>query len=227
MTRFILALPRGSGGVLCIKNSFSEAILKSGYTELFGSARMNINYSGRQIELTESLKLYIKDKISRLEKYYDGIRRADVVLTVEKNRSIEDSQRVEVTLYLNGSLIRSEEASISMYSSIDLVVEKLERRIRKFKTKIAKRVRRDQRKHAEAVAEAEAVVPEPEAEDEGVDARIVREKAVPLVAMTADEAALEMELLGHDFHLFKSLNEQISVVYRRKDGNYGLLSVTG
>jgi putative sigma-54 modulation protein len=186
---------------------------------------MNINYNGRHIELTESLKLYIRDKISRLQKFHDGIRRADVVLTVEKNRSIEDSQRVEVTLFLNGSLIRSEEASISMYSSIDLVVEKLERRIKKFKTKIAKRVRRDQRKHAEVIASE--LPPElPVEEEEPAEAQIVREKAVPLVSMTPDEAALEMELLGHDFHLFKSLDEQISVVYRRKDGNYGLLSVT-
>ncbi|HDS31177.1 MAG TPA: ribosome-associated translation inhibitor RaiA, partial [Firmicutes bacterium] len=97
---------------------------------------MDITIRGKNIELTPALKDYIEEKVGRLEKYYDAINSVDVALTVERNRSIENTQRAEVTVFMNGNVIRGEESSISMYSSIDIVVDKLERQLKKYKTKL-------------------------------------------------------------------------------------------
>ncbi len=185
---------------------------------------MEIAIRGKNIELTPALKDYIEDKIGRLEKYFESIISVDVTLTVEKNRSIERTQRAEVTMHVNGNIIRAEESSVSMYSSVDIVVEKLERQLKKYKSKIYSsmkyrgRARKSKGIPAEVGAEAEGGNGEIE------EAYIARTKQVMLRPMTPSEAALQMELLGHDFHLF--LNPEsggVNLVYRRKDGNYGLI----
>jgi len=184
-------------------------------------AEMDISIRGRNIELTPALKDYIGDKVGRLEKYFDNIKAVDVALTVERNRSIEKTQRAEVTMHVNGTVIRAEEASVSMYSSVDIVVEKLERQLKKYKSKIYKSMRekRGSRKSKEVQYEAT-----PEVESSNGEPVIARTKRVALRMMTPEEAALQMELLGHDFHLFLDPDQGgVNLVYRRRDGNYGLL----
>ncbi len=183
---------------------------------------MDITIRGKNIELTHALKDYIEEKVGKLDRYFDSINSVDVALAVEKNRSIENTQRAEVTVFVNGSVIRGEEASVSMYSSVDIVVDKLERQLKKYKSKLynSMRDRRSGKKDAEVFAEA-AVVDD---EDIGDNPYIARTKQVILRPMTPTEAALQMELLGHDFHLFLNPDSGgVNLVYRRRDGNYGLL----
>jgi putative sigma-54 modulation protein len=186
---------------------------------------MEIAIRGKNVELSDSLKEYIDEKVGRLQKYLDSILAIDVTLTVEKNRSIENTQRAEVTVHVNGNVIRAEESTVSMYSSIDIVVEKLERQLKRYKSKIYNSMR-DRKRSSKEIG----LVPEPEyagGNGEAVDHSepyIARTKEVVLRPMTPSEATLQMELLGHDFHLF--LNPEsgnVNLVYRRKDGNYGLI----
>ncbi len=183
---------------------------------------MDISIRGKNIELTPALKDYIGEKVERLERYFDSINSVDVALTVERNKSIEKTQRAEVTMRVNGTVIRAEEASVSMYSSVDIVVEKLERQLKKYKSKIYKSMR-DRRGAKKGKGVPIEAVPVEERVEEP-EAYIARTKHVTLRPMTATEAALQMELLGHDFHLFLDPdNGSVNVVYRRRDGNYGLI----
>jgi putative sigma-54 modulation protein len=183
---------------------------------------MEIKIRGKNVELTPALKGYIEEKIGRLNKYFDQVKEVDVALTVERHKSIENTQKAEVTVFVNGSVIRGEEASVSMYSSVDIVVEKLERQLKRYKSKIysSMRVRTTggKKEHGQPLpVEAE----EAAVEGEGV---IARTKTVTLRPMTPSEATLQMELLGHDFHLFLNPEDgNVNLVYRRRDGNYGLL----
>lgn len=185
---------------------------------------MEIAIRGKNIELTEALKDYIDDKVGKLEKYFDSINGVDVTLTVEKNRSIENMQRAEVTMHVSGTVIRAEEATVSMYSSIDIVVEKLERQLKKYKSKIYNSMRNRGRA---GKIKGMPVIPESAkggGNGESDEPYIARTKEIILRPMTPSEATLQMELLGHDFHLF--LNPEsgnVNLVYKRKDGNYGLL----
>jgi len=184
---------------------------------------MEIAIRGKNIDLTTALKDYIDDKVGRLDRYFDSINAVDVTLTVEKNRSIERTQRAEVTVHVNGTVIRAEEASVSMYSSVDIVVDKLERQLKKYKSKIYNSMRDRGRKGKEKGIPIVADVAVIEGEDltEGI---IARTKEIRLRPMTPTEAALQMELLGHDFHMFLDPDSgSVNLVYRRRDGNYGLL----
>ncbi|HEX9746259.1 MAG TPA: ribosome-associated translation inhibitor RaiA [bacterium] len=186
---------------------------------------MDIKVRGKNIELTPAIKDYIFEKIGKLEKYFDQINSVDVALTVEKNRAIEKTQRAEVTMFVNGSVIRGEESSVSMYSSVDIVVEKLERQLKKYKSKIynSSRDRRGRGKEQTALLEAEPEIDGMHAEDVQVP-NIARTKTVTLRPMTPTEATLQMEMLGHDFHLFLDPETgSVNLVYRRQDGDYGLL----
>jgi len=183
---------------------------------------MEIAIRGKNIELTPALKDYIDDKVGRLDKYFDSINAVDVTLTVEKNRSIERTQRAEVTMHVNGTVIRAEEASVSMYSSVDIVVEKLERQLKKYKSKIYNSMRSRGRKGKE---KGTPIVPDVAVVDDEMDeGHIARTKEIQLRPMSPSEATLQMELLGHDFHLFLNPDSGgVNLVYRRHDGNYGLL----
>jgi len=173
---------------------------------------MNVQVRGRNIEVTDALKDYVVKRVGKLDKYIDNLGDAQVTLTVEK-----ESHRVEVTIPLNGMLLRGEESTTDMYTSIDLVVEKLEKQISKFKGKLQKRGIRfvgDQRLAAAA----------PEAAPEADGPKVVRTKRFAIKPMPVDEAILQMNLLGHNFFVFSNAEtEQVNVVYRRKDGNYGLI----
>jgi len=181
---------------------------------------MKLVIKGNNIKVTDSLREYIEEKIGRLAKYYDRITKAEVELLYQDNKSAEETQRVEVTLSANGTYFRCEEASISMYASIDIVSEKLERQLHRYKQKLVSRGRgkKDNAAMLEADVEfAKDIIPERESE-------IVKVKRFPVKPMTANEACLQMEMLNHNFYVFLNAEtDQINVVYTRTDGDFGLI----
>jgi len=173
---------------------------------------LQVQVRGRNMEVTNALKEYVQKRVSKLERYLDGIAEAQVTLTVEKG-----SHRVEVTIPINSMLLRGEETTQDMYASIDLVIEKLEKQIRKYKGKLFKRLGK-----AAAEGAGEAAAPVNQAPENGP--QVVRTKRFAIKPMPVDEAILQMNLLGHSFFVFTNAEtEQVNVLYRRKDGNYGLI----
>jgi putative sigma-54 modulation protein len=172
---------------------------------------MRTTVSGKNIDITNALKERVEKKLSNFERYFGPDTEAHATLSVEKNRHI-----IEVTIPFNGVILRGEEATGDMYTSIDNVVEKLERQMRRQKTKLEKRIK-DGNIRFENWA-----VPSSELEDEEV--KIVRTKRFAMKPMPVEEAVLQMELLGHSFFVFSNADtEEVNVVYKRKDGNYGLI----
>lgn len=176
---------------------------------------MQVQVRGRNMEVTNALKDYVEKRVSKLERYLDGIAEAQVTLTVEKG-----SHRVEVTIPINSMLLRGEESTQDMYASIDLVVEKLEKQIRKYKGRLFKRLGKAA---GEGPGEA-AGAPSPAEPALENGPRVVRTKRFAIKPMPVDEAILQMNLLGHSFFVFTNAEtEQVNVLYKRKDGNYGLI----
>ena len=177
---------------------------------------MKFDIRGRNIDITEALKDYTTKRLSKLEKYIDDVKEAQVALSVEG-----DDHKVEVTIPLNGMLLRGEEATDDMYTSIDMVVEKLEKQIEKYKTRLYKNYRGAGLKQAMA----EEARKELEASNSQVDSfKIVRTKRFALKPMDEEEAIMQMNLLGHNFFVFyNAVSDEVNVVYKRKDGHYGLI----
>ncbi|SFI64792.1 ribosome hibernation-promoting factor, HPF/YfiA family [Thermoflavimicrobium dichotomicum] len=182
---------------------------------------MNYVIRGNNLEVTDALREFIEKKLSRLEKYFEKPTDAHVALSVQK-----DHHKVEVTIPYPGLLVRAEEVSDDMYVSVDLVIEKLERQIRKYKTKVNRKLRQDgslrslQKENAFSIQSvATATV-----EQEESDFEIVRRKQFELKPMDTEEAILQMDLLGHNFFVFiNAETDQVNVIYKRKDGKYGLI----
>ena len=169
---------------------------------------MNIIVNGRHLEVTPALKSYAEKKIQRFDRYLSNISEAVVTLTVEKYR-----HKVEVLLKVNGVLIQAEGITGDVYSSIDGVAEKLERQIKKYKEKLVS--------HRKAEGKAGSAVTEAIPAEVG---RIIKNKRFELKPMSPDEAVMQMELLDKDFFVFTNDNSgSINVIYRRKDGNFGLI----
>jgi putative sigma-54 modulation protein len=182
---------------------------------------MEVTVKGRNISVTEALERYAFEKVVRVRKFFDdehSVSRAEVELIHERNPSISEREVAEATLFINGAVLKAREASEDMYASIDRMSDKLERQVRRY------RGRQIDRWHGQLknpVSEPEPFVPE---EEEEVEAKIVRTKQFQMKPMSAEEAVLQMELLGHDFFVFTSADTgDINVVYRRRDGNYGLI----
>lgn len=174
---------------------------------------MKFEFRGKNIEVTQALKDYAEKRLSKLERYIEDVRTAQVTFSIEGEK-----HKVEVTIPLNGIILRGEEATDDMYSSIDAVQEKLERQIDKYKTKLYK--------HHKGIGFKQAVVEEikNEAAKDEEGFRIVRTKRFALKPMDAEEAIMQMNLLGHNFFVFfNAETEEVNVVYRRNDGNYGLI----
>jgi putative sigma-54 modulation protein len=169
---------------------------------------MKFTIVGKNISLTDALKDTVERKLGKLDKYLNPGAEVHATLSVQKNRQI-----IEVTIPSNGMLLRGEEATEDMYSAIDNVVEKLERQIRKHKTKLEKRM------HESALRFSDITPIESDNEP-----KIVRTKKFAFKPMDAEEAVLQMDLLGHNFFVFmNSDTSEVNVVYKRKDGNYGLI----
>ncbi len=171
---------------------------------------------GKNIEITPALRDYVEKRVGKVTRYFDKVGEITVLLTVSKGRHI-----VEVTVPVQGGvLLRGEEATMDMYTSIDLVVEKLERQIHKQKTKLAKRFREGGFR-AEAAA---AAGPALSRVDEAAEYPVVKTKRFAIKPMDTQEAIMQMNLVNHDFFVFRdSTTEEVNVVYRRTDGNYGLI----
>lgn len=183
---------------------------------------MNLTVKGRNLVITEAISLYAEEKIGRLGKYLADQSRCEVELWTEKNPSISDNQVVEATIFTKGPIIRAREASPDIYASIDLVFAKLERQVKKYRGKL---LSRSQGVHKEAFVSAGFNIPE-EAEviEEAPMPRIVKTKQFMVKPMSPEEAALQLELVGHDFFVFtNSESQETAVVYRRRDGHYGLI----
>ena len=180
---------------------------------------MNLIIKGKQIEVTDSVDNYIRKKMNKLEKYFDQILEAVATISVEKNRHI-----FEVTLQAKKSIIRAEEESDSIFNSIDRVVERLERQIIKYKEKLYSKYGGEYNREKVAdVSEIETINTGAIAEAEQ-ERKIVRTKRFVIKPMSPEEAGLQMELLGHNFYVFSNEETaQLNVIYKRKDGNFGLI----
>ena len=176
---------------------------------------MQITLRGKNIDLTDALRDYVEKRLGKFDKYFQQPLVAQVTLSVERDRHI-----VEITIPVNDIVLRGEEATGDMYSSIDLVVEKIERQVHKYKTRINRKLRETGGKGlGELILEAAS-----NNNNEAEDQRVVKTKRFPLKPMIVDEAIMQMNLVGHDFFVFANADtDEINVVYRRKDGDYGLL----
>lgn len=181
---------------------------------------INLSVSGKNVQVTPALREHSERRISKLQRYFDDGRplRADVVMSTEREHHI-----AEVTIQVGSLLVRGVAKTDDMYVSIDSAVDRIARQIRKYKTRINRKLQEGP-KTSQAVAQAvaEAQVDQQEAETE--EPRVVRVKRFAFKPMTVDEAILQMELLGHDFFVFTdAATEEVNVLYRRRDGNYGLI----
>jgi putative sigma-54 modulation protein len=177
---------------------------------------MDFAVRGVNIEITNALQEYVERKIGRIEKYFDAPINSEVTVTLSV---LKDKHNVEVMIPLNGVILRAEEKSEDMYASIDKVEEKLERQIRKHKTKINRKYRQN---GGIKTLFNENVATLPMTEED--DMEIVRTKRFNFKPMDVDEAILQMDLLGHNFFVFSnSVSNEMNVVYKRHDGKYGLI----
>ncbi len=185
---------------------------------------MKIMTYGKNIDVTPALKRYVEEKLSKIEKYFEEEPiEAQVTMEVEKERHI-----VEVTAFVNGIILRGEEKTDDMYASIDGVIEKLERQIHKYKTKIHKKLieRKQEYKQEYKEERTEELLNGLEMEDE-FEPEIVRTKKFAIKPMDVKEAVMQMDLLNHDFFVFSNADtDEVNVVYKRNDGNYGLIEPT-
>ena len=176
---------------------------------------MKYNIHGSKVKVTPSIKSYIEEKLGKLDKYFenpDSIT-SNVVVRI---RGLE--QIVEVTIPVKGITIRNEEANSDLYAAIDLVVDKLERQIRKNKTRIKKKVKVEVTDFG--------FIDFKVSKEESDTNKIVKRKTIDNKPMSEEEAILQMNLLGHEFFVFENIDSHTtSVLYRRKDGNYGIIDL--
>lgn len=171
---------------------------------------MKFNIHGKNIEITDSIEAYIEEKVGKLHKYFG--QPDDMVANIlVKVKGLD--QKIEVTIPTKNVILRAEEASKDLYAAIDLVSEKLERQIRKSKTKMQKH--RQKERYMDFSMDYDV-------SDE--DNKIVKRKLLDLVPMSEEDAIVQMEMLGHDFFVFKNSDlEEICVLYKRKDNDFGML----
>lgn len=172
---------------------------------------MKIAIRGKNIEITEGLRDYVEKKLSKLTRYFELIQEAQVTALTGRGGYI-----VEVTIPLNSFILRAEEMSNdNLYTAVDLVAEKLEKQIQKHRTRLYRRFRNQGLKNLITVMGEENTVEAP---------AVVRTKRFAIKPMPVEEAILQMSLLGHDFYVFSNAEtDQVNVLYRRKDGNFGLI----
>lgn len=175
---------------------------------------MKLNIRGSKLEVTEAIKNYLESKIAKLDKYFEEPEEITANVVV-KTRGID--QIAEITIPIKKAILRAEESNRDLYASIDFAVDKLERQIRKNKTRIKQKANKE---NLDVFIDFE--VEENEIEEQ----TIVKRKTVDMKPMSEEEAILQMNLLGHEFFIFKDADtETDAVLYKRKDGNYGILEM--
>jgi putative sigma-54 modulation protein len=171
---------------------------------------MNFIITGRNIEVTSGLREAVEDKLGKLDRFFAPATEATVRLSVQK-----EIQKIEVTIPVKGHIIRAEESSTDMYVSIDLVEEILERQLKKYKNKLID-------KKQNVLSFSQAFIEEENVGEDKID--IVKSKKFAVKPMDAEEACVQMELLGHSFYVFLNADsDEVNVVYKRKGGSFGLI----
>ncbi|MDF1507861.1 ribosome-associated translation inhibitor RaiA [Robertmurraya sp. DFI.2.37] len=181
---------------------------------------MNFNVRGENIEVTPAIREYVEKKIAKLERYFTETPEANVHVNLKTYN--DKRSKVEVTIPMQSLVLRAEEIHDDMYAAIDLITDKLERQIRKHKTKVNRKFR-----EKGGVNTLFASFEEPDApvtEEEQEELEVVRQKSFDLKPMDSEEAILQMNMLGHNFYVFTNAETNLTnVVYKRKDGRYGLI----
>ena len=186
---------------------------------------MQLTVHGRHLEVTDWIREYIDKKVNRLERYLPQMQEMRAELTQSETRAAADRYTAQITVWANGQILRAEESTSDIFASIDATIDKMANQLQRFKGR-----RYESRRRASAAANMEAEMNDlmPVAEDEepeaGLDGAIIRRKQFAVEPMNEEEALEQMELLGHDFFLFFNPDvNAINVIYRRRDGNYGVL----
>ena len=173
---------------------------------------MKTTIVARKMDLTAGLKEYIENKLTKLNKFFDDDSEAKITMSVEKNR-----QKIEATIYSRDTIYRVEQSTSDMYVTMDKIIDDMERQIRKHKTRLEKRLRQD--------AFIDMGIYDTPIEEES-EFNIIKTKSLTTKPMSNEEAILQMNLLGHSFFVYKnSETEQNNIVYKRKDGNYGVIEI--
>ena len=176
---------------------------------------MQLQVKGKNLEVPPAIREYAESKLAKLDRHLHESAQVEVELSMERNPSIAEAHVAEATVWSKGPVVRAREASSDMKASIDLLAGKLERQVKKTREKRRRKFSRLRRG-----AQPEIQLPEPADEE----AQIVRTKQFALKPMTAEEAVLQLELLGHDFFVFRHAESgEVNVVYRRRAGGYGLI----
>ena len=184
---------------------------------------MEVTVRGRNVEVTERLRTAAQEKIGRLSRHHEGWEHAEVHFSEEKNPRISDKEVCEATLRGHGRIIRAKAASADSLTSLDKVVDKLEHQIEKLKSRLISRSHPKRHQLDSGVPEVDDSVEQLE----GGPPRIVKTKQFDIKPMTPEEAALQMDVLGHDFYFFTNADTGVAaVVYRRNDGDVGLIDAT-
>lgn len=180
---------------------------------------MDIVVKGRHMEVRPEIRSYAQEKIGKVVRLLNGaVMSIEVELYHERNRSIESKNVAEVTVFTKGAVIRARESATDMKAAIDLVSAKLERQAARYHGKLA------DRKSPKGAPPVEPILGGEEEEEEEERAAIVKTKRVDLKPMAPEEAIMQLELLGHDFFVFASADtDLVSVLYKRRDGDYGLI----
>ncbi len=174
---------------------------------------MRLQVKGRNVEVSDSIRAYAEQKLGKLDRQLHDLTRVELELAVERNPSIAANQVAEATIWTKGPILRARESSTDMKAAIDLLVDKLERQAQRLRDKRRRGPARDAHQGADLAA-----TPEP---GEPV---IVKTKQFTVKPMNAEEAVLQLELIGHDFFVFQNADtDAVNVLYRRRDGNYGLI----
>ena len=164
---------------------------------------IRVEIRGENIEVTDAIRTFIEDKVNKLDRYFSDDR--DVFAHANIKTYQNKMGKVEITVPMKGLTLRAEERHDDLYAAVDAVVEKLERQIRKYKTRINRKSREEEESNEDEI-------------------KVVKSKEFTLKPMDAEEAILQMNMLGHDFFVFNDrYTESTSIVYKRKDGKYGLI----
>jgi putative sigma-54 modulation protein len=178
---------------------------------------MQFQVKGRNLEVSDAIRSYAEQKLAKLERQLNDPR-VELELAIERNPSIAANHVAEATIWTRGPVLRAREASSDMRASIDQLVEKLERQVTRYRTQGRTRRRKAARAANESAEEVMSVVADEE------EPLIVKTKQFTVNPMTPEEAVLQLELIGHDFFVFRSADSgEMNVVYRRRDGDYGLI----
>ena len=177
---------------------------------------MKFVFTDKKVNLPNKVHAYAEKKVGKLDRYFKADTEAAVVFSVEKGRN-----NVELTIRSGGTIIRVAESTSDMFATIDAAVSSVERRLRRNKTRLEKRLRQDAFTRSVDAEEISSFAPETDEEEY----KIVRSKKFPIKPMTVDEAVLQMELVGHTFFAFKNADDDgsFAVVYKRNDGGYGII----